>query len=289
MSVELSIVIVNYNSGNLLVQSLKSILESGLSISYEIIIVDNHSNDSSLIEAKTLYPKLKFFELASNLGFARANNTGINNLDSKYVLLLNPDTVVEPGSLQKMIEFMDASLDIGITGAKLLNPDKSTQLSCRSFPSWINALYNRYSPLTFLFPKNKYSARYLYTDWDHDKPREVDWVSGACMMVRSDVFRKIGLLDEKFFMYCEDVDLCYRAKLSGWKVFYYPYSVVVHYIACGKKKVAIKSIIDHHRSMYRFYRKHYSKNRFFLDIIIFCGIIPSIALTVLYKKIIRLN
>ena len=283
----ISIIIVNYNSGELLSKSLESIFNSGYDSDIEVIVVDNNSSDNSAGKARVIFPQVAFIQNDRNLGFAKANNLGIKKSKGRSVLLLNPDTVIMQDALQKMVEFMNSSPDIGIIGAKLLNPNGSIQLSCRSFPSWINAIHNRYSPVTRLFPKNKYAARYLHTDWTHDEPRQVDWLSGACLMIKREVLEQIGLFDEDFFMYCEDIDICYRSKQAGWKNFYYPHAKVIHYIGRGKKKVSIKSIIFHHISMYKFFRKHYCKNRIVFNILTFYGIMISFILTLIYKRRIK--
>lgn len=284
---DISIVMVNYNSGGLLSKSLQSIFNSGCDSNTEVIVVDNNSDDNSAQNARAIFPQVNFIQNDRNLGFAKANNLGIKKSQGRSVLLLNPDTVIVHGALQKMVEFMNTSPKIGIIGAKLLNPDGNVQLSCRSFPSWINAIYNRYSPITRMFPKNKHAAGYLLTDWAHDEPRQVDWLSGACLMIKREVLEQIGLFDEDFFMYCEDIDICYRSKQAGWKNFYYPDAQVMHYIGCGKKKVSFKSIIFHHISMYKFFRKHYCKNRIVFNILTFCGIMISFIMTSIYKRRIR--
>lgn len=284
---DISIIIVNYNSGELLSKSLESISNSGCDSDIEVIVVDNDSSDNSAGKARAIFPQATFIQNDRNLGFAKANNLGIKKSKGKSVLLLNPDTVIMQGALQKMVEFMNTSSDIGIIGAKLLDPDGNVQLSCRSFPSWINAIHNRYSPTTRMFPKNKHAAKYLFTNWAHDEPRQVDWLSGACLMIKREVLEQIGLFDEDFFMYCEDIDICYRSKQAGWKVFYYPYAAVIHYIGCGKNKASVRSIIFHHISMYKFFRKHYCKNRIVFNILTFYGIMISFMLALIYKRRIK--
>lgn len=283
----ISIITVNYNSGTLLMKCLESIFAQECSQEIEVIIIDNKSTDKSIEGIETLFPQIKLIKNKKNTGYTKGNNVGIRQSEGKYVVLLNPDTVLMRNAVQQMSEFMDRTSDAGAIGPKLINTDGSLQLSCRSFPSWRNALFSRYSLLTRLFPRNKYSVEYLYTDWPHNEIKEVDWLSGACLMIRREVFEKIGLFDEAFFMYCEDVDICYRIKQAGWKNLYYPYAEVVHYIGCGKEKIPIRLIVNHHISMYKFYRKHYSKKRFLLDILIFGGIIINVFLTIGYRKLIN--
>jgi hypothetical protein len=170
---------------------------------------------------------------------------------------LNPDTEVHEGALATLIAFADAHPEAGIVGAKLLNGDGSLQYSCRTFPTLMNGFF-RDTPLGRLFPQNRYNRDYLMKDWDHRSPREVDWVSGAAMLIRREALEEIGGLDESFFMYCEDVDLCYRAHQRGWKVMYCPDAVITHLIARASDQNVAAMLMERHRSMFRFFRKHYA-------------------------------
>lgn len=257
---DLSITIVNYNSGDLLEQCLNSVWGEGSEIEFEIFVVDNGSSDDSLGRIREAFPGVNLIRNEDNLGFARANNQAVKRSRGRYVLLLNPDTILRAKALERMVHFMDKYPRAGAVGAKLLDPEGTIQLSCRCFPSYRTALFNRYSLLTKLLPSNKFSREYLMADWGHSSAREVDWVSGACLMVRREALEEVGLLDERFFMYVEDVDWCYRAKQKGWKVYFVPQAEVVHYIGQSSRKAGRKAIIEHHRSMYRFYRKHHRGN-----------------------------
>jgi len=264
---DLSIIIVNYNTKDLLETCLKSISQNTHNILYEIVVVDNHSKDSSVQMIEGEFPDARLIKNKSNNGYSKANNQGINISQGRYILLLNSDTEVSNDALNKAVKFMDDNSEIGICGLKLLNADGSIQLSCRSFPTFSTAIFNRYSIITRLFPDNKFSREYLLSDWDHKSIMDVDWVSGACMLIRREVIDKIGLLEEKFFMYSEDVDLCYRAKENGWRIVYYPLSEVIHYIGKSSEKKPFLSIFERHKSMYLYYKKHYSREILFLDLI----------------------
>lgn len=279
---DLSVVIVNYNSGTVLRECLNSIYVHKPDIRFEIFVVDNDSSDGSAELVGAEFPQVNVIRNHLNFGFSKGCNQGIGKSKGKYILLLNPDTMVESHSLEKMFEFMERCPECGIAGPKIMDPGGSIQLSCRSFPSFRNALFNRYSLFTKFFPNNRFSRDYLLSDWDHSMTREVDWVSGACMMVRRQVFEKIGLLDEKFFMYCEDVDLCYRAKEHGWKVYYLPEASVIHYIGYSSRSIGYRSIIEHHKSMFQFYKKHYSRN-FFVDYITLGGVTARAGLLIAAK------
>lgn len=224
---------------------------------FEVIVVDNASTDGSADMVAEEHPWAKLIRSERNLGFSAGNNLGIKAASGRSVLLLNPDTLVHPGALAALVQFADSHPEAGIIGPRLLNADGSIQYSCRSFPTLATGFF-RNTFLGRLFPKNRFNRDYLLTDWDHNAVREVDWVSGAAMMIRREVLDQIGLLDEGFFMYCEDVDICYRAHRAGWKVMYCPDAVITHMIARASDKNAAAMIIERHKSMFRFFRKHYA-------------------------------
>jgi GT2 family glycosyltransferase len=171
-----------------------------------------------------------------------------------------------------MCDHLDAHGDVGALGAQLLNTDRSVQLSCRKFPSYRTVLFHRYSIMTRLFPRNRYSSEYLMTRSGHDRVMEVDWVSGACLLTRREVLDQVGLLDEEFFMYAEDVDWCYRMNQAGWKVVYFPEARILHHIGKTTKKAPYRMIYQRHRSMWLFYRKHYSRGIVLVDVATAVGI-----------------
>lgn len=223
----------------------------------EVIVVDNASTDGSVQMAQEHFPWANVIANAQNVGYSAGNNLGIEAATGRHLLLLNPDTVIHDDALMTLVQFTDARPEAGIVGAKLLNRDGSLQYSCRRFPTLANGFF-RDTPLGRLFPKNRYNRDYLMTNWDHSTPREVDWVSGAAMLIRRECLEEIGTLDEGFFMYCEDVDICFRARERGWKVFYCPDAVITHLIAQASDQNAAAMLMERHRSMYRFFRKHYA-------------------------------
>lgn len=262
-SAELSIIIVNWNASGHLRRCLQSLQVEGSYPSVgsafgmlEVIVVDNVSTDDSVAMAQTEFPEVPVLINSLNVGFARANNQGIRNSLGSYVMLLNPDTIVKPGALRQLVDFMDSKPSVGAVGPRLLNADGTLQHSCRSYPG-IGAGFFRNTPLGRLFPHNRYSRHYLMTDWKHDEVREVDWLSGACLMVRRSVIEEVGLLDEDYFMYCEDIDWCYRMERHGWKKCYFPNAEVVHFIGKSSDLKIPAMIVAHHRSMCRYYFKHY--------------------------------
>lgn len=262
---DLSVVVVNLNGRKILDDCLASLREAAPRHRLEVIVVDNGSRDDSVKMVRGEYPEALLITNRDNLGFTKANNQGIERSSGRYVLLLNNDTRVVAGAFSEAVDYLDRHPDIGAAGLKLLNEDGSLQLSCRRFPSFSQALFNRYSLLTRLFPENRFSREYLMTDIRHDEIQDVDWVSGACLVVRRSVVEEIGMLDERFFMYSEDVDYCLRVWQAGWRVTYLPPAQVYHLIGQTSRKAPFKPTLERHRSMYKFYKKHYSRHLMFLD------------------------
>jgi GT2 family glycosyltransferase len=251
----------------------------------EILVVDNASGDTSRQMVRTQFPQVRLLVNDHNIGFGAGNNTALPHAAGRYILFLNSDTVVMEGALAAMVRFADAQPDIGILGPKLLNGDGSLQYSCRRYPN-LGTGFFRNTPLGRLFPKNRFAVDYLYQDWDHATPRDVDWVSGAALMIRRTLLNQIGGFDETFFMYCEDVDLCWRANHTPlpcpmprcaegqeigepcdckaacqdktWRVTYFPEAVIYHLIGKSSDQVPTRMTYEFHRSQYLFYKKHYA-------------------------------
>lgn len=262
---DLSIIILNWNTRDLLRQCLTSILsDSCNTIQYEIIVVDNASSDGSRDMLKAEFPTIHLIVSKSNVGFGAGNNSALPEAKGRYILFLNTDTVVHPGALSSLIAYADSRHDLGVVGAKLINADGSLQYSCRHFPNLATGFF-RNTPLGRLFPSNKFNADYLMSSWDHAEPRDVDWVSGAALLLRASLIPKVAGFDEDYYMYCEDVDLCWRVgqtvrdveKGDTWKVGYYPHAVITHYIGKSSDKAPTRMTYEFHRSQYLFYRKHF--------------------------------
>jgi len=227
---ELSIIIVNYNQRGLLKECLKNIEEKKINLRYEILIIDNHSRDESqefLRKLKNKNEKLKIILNQKNFGYAYACNQGIKNSLGKYILILNPDVFVLPGSVEKLYGFMEKNEEAGICGPKLLNPDGSVQLSCLRFPRWYTPILRRTFLGKFSFAQ-KILSHYLMKDFDHETIREVDWLLGAALFVKRKAIEKVGLLDERYFLYFEDVDWCRRFHQAGFRVYYFPAAKMFH-------------------------------------------------------------
>lgn len=282
---DVSIIVTNYNTRDLLRACFAS-MEGRLGRPWlEVILVDNASADGSAEMTREEFPDVRVFVQERNEGFAHANNRGIRASRGRHVLILNSDTEIVDDALERMRDHMDAHPDIGALGARLLNTDGTVQLSCRSFPSYRTVLFHRYSLMTRLFPRNRYSAEYLMTDTNHDETMDVDWVSGACMMVRRETMDAVGLLDEGFFMYAEDVDWCYRMKQAGWRVCYLPQAEVRHHIGRSTRNVPYRMTYERHRSMWRFYRKHYSRGIVLVDVATFLGIAARCGMVMLQNSL----
>lgn len=265
MTVDLSICIVPYESRDYLRDCLRSIRDHTQGASYEIIAVDNHSQDGTVEMLRRDFPDVHLIVNNDNAGFAKPNNQALAISRGRYALLLNPDTVIQPGALESMIEFADANPKVGICSPKILNRDGTMQLQCRrSFATpWDLICY--FTGLARLFPKSRLFARYLVTYEDEDKIHSVDAVSGACMLIRRAMMEQIGTLDEQFFAYQEDTDYCFRAHQAGWDVYYYPPAHITHFAGQGGSRVEpYRSIIEWHRSYWKYFRKNLAARYFFL-------------------------
>jgi GT2 family glycosyltransferase len=254
--VDCSVVIVTYRTDELLSECLPSLANGGGALELEVIVVDNGATlaGSGLRER---FPAVQLLENAVNVGFARAANQGIALARGRHVLCLNPDTVVHPDAIATMVGYLDTHPGAGAVGARLLESDGTLQYSCRRFPGYVTILFGRYALLTRLFPGNAGSRDYLYLDWNHRTVREVDWVSGACLMVRREVLEGVGAFDEGYFLFVEDMDWCRRIRQAGWAVVYLPDAVVTHHIGVSRGPVPAWVVRARHRGMLRYVRKHF--------------------------------
>jgi GT2 family glycosyltransferase len=254
--VDVSICIVNFNTKDDLDACIASLGRAVSSVSYEVIVVDNASIDGSPELVRTKYPWVKLIANKRNVGYATACNQAIRVSSGRYIMLLNPDTILHEGAIDELVRFMDSHKCVAVAGPKLLNLDGTIQYSCRTFPTMLVGLLRR-TPLEKLFPSSKAVKRYLLSNHSHDEPMEVDWVSGAAMIVRREAIETVGLLDEGYFMYCEDVDWCWRMRKAGFKVFYVPTSVITHAIGRSSDQLFVPMLLQRHKSMLRFYFKNY--------------------------------
>jgi len=261
---DLGIVIVNWNTRELLRDCLRSI-EQSKGVSYRVVVVDNASEDGSVGMVRADFPRVALIVNASNRGYPVANNQGLRLLGferdgsddaPRYALALNPDTLLPPDALREMVAYMDADPDVGAAGPKLVLPDGSLDLACRrSFPTPEVSFY-RMVGLSKLFPRSRRFGRYNLTYLDPSVETEVDSVVGAFMLVRREVIQRVGLFDETFFMYGEDLDWAYRIKQAGWTVKYNPRVTVTH-VKRAASRQSRRAQTEFYRAMLIFYRKHY--------------------------------
>jgi len=252
----IDIIIVNYESTESLIRLLGSVHEVLGGRPATIRIQDNHSRDG-VERVAHLFPQVILTTNQRNLGFARAANQAIRQPGAPYLFLLNPDVIVETGLFDSIVEFMDKNPDVGIVGPRILNSDGSLQGSARAFPSLLTSVFGRSSLLTRIWPDNRISRMSnLSAASDGKTPMRVDWISGACMAVRREAVDEVGCLDERFFLYWEDVDWCKRMRQMGWQVVYFPQATVMHQVGGSSGKRPMRCILDFHKSCYRFLSKH---------------------------------
>lgn len=258
---KLSIVIVNYNVEHFLEQCLFSVRKALQKIEAEVFVVDNNSVDGSLRMLEEKFPEVKVIANHENVGFSKANNQAIRQSLGEYVLLLNPDTVVEDDTFDKVVGFMDAHPDAGGLGVKMVDgTGKFLPESKRGLPTPLTAFYKIFG-LASLFPRSKRFSRYHLGYLDKDETHEVDVLAGAFMLMRRSVLDKVGLLDEAFFMYGEDIDLSYRITQAGFKNFYFPETRIIHYKGESTKKSSVNYVFVFYNAMIIFAQKHFSQKR----------------------------
>jgi len=258
---DLSILIVNWNTKALLIQCLKSVhLKMGKG-KREVFVVDNGSVDGSVESVKEKFPEVIVIQNPMNLGFAKANNQAMKRSKGKYILLLNPDTQMKEGVIEILIAFMDAHPKVGVAGAQFLNSDGSKQNSIANFPSLATELLNK-SLLRFLFPKT-----FPGKERNLSEPIEVDSVIGACMMVKREAMEQVGLLDEDYFLFLEETDWCYRMKKAGWKVYHVPQAEIYHFQGKSAEKDKKRAKVEYYRSRYQFFKKNRGSWQWFVLLI----------------------
>jgi GT2 family glycosyltransferase len=248
----LSIIIVSWNIRKLLENCLSSILAHPPTSPFEIWVVDNASTDESPRMVREKFPQVHLVENRENLGFARANNQAIQQCTGKYILLLNPDTLVTSGALQALVDFLDKNPEAGATGARILNPDGSLQISSHPRPTLSRELWRLFH-LDSLAPY----AEYPLTKWGTKQAQEVDVLMGACLLVRKKVLDQVGFLDEDYFIYTEEVDLCYRIQRAGWRLFWVPQAEVVHFGGQSTQQVPTEMFLNLYHGKIKYFRKHY--------------------------------
>ena len=260
----LSVVFLNYNTRDLIRQALNSVLAAAEGLEVEIFVVDNASADGSVDMVAEEFPQVKLICNSANVGFAAGNNVALRQVVGEYALLINTDTIVRRDALRTMVEFLDEHPEAGACGCKILDPDGTLQLdSRRGFPTPL-AAFCKMSGLSRLFPKHPLIAHYHMTYLDPEQTAEVEVLSGSCMMVRKAAMDQVGLLDESYFMYGEDIDWCYRFHQAGWKIYYVPTTEIIHFRGESGRRTPLKILYRKSQAMSIFVNKHMARRyRFF--------------------------
>ncbi len=262
--IKITVIIVNYNVKEYLAHSLFSIQRALKGIPSEIIVVDNNSVDGSISLLKSKFSEVILIENKENLGFGKANNQAIQLARGEFVVLINPDTVVQEDTFLKLLEFFDQHPPAGAVTCKIINPDGTFSIDCRhSIPTPSIALW-KVLGLSKLFPRSRIFGQYNLTYLDENQTYQVPAISGSFMMIRRQVLDTVGLFDERFFMYCEDIDLCHRINESGYQIYYVPTTQIVHYKGESTKKDRLDYVVAFNKSLYLFFQKYYAPKSIFL-------------------------
>jgi GT2 family glycosyltransferase len=249
---KLSTIIVNWNTKDLLSKCLSSVYEQQIEGGHQIIVVDNASTDGSQQMVAEKFPEVHLLENKVNHGFAAANNQAMRLGEGEYILLLNPDTEVLANAFETMVDFMEEENENGACGARLLNPDGSLQPSCSPEPT-LRTEFIRLFHMKGIRPDGYHEM----DDWDIHIPRQVDVLLGACLLIRREAMQEVGLLDEDYFMYSEEVDYCQRLRKAGWKISWVPHAQVIHYGGQSTRQVATKMFLCLYEGKIKYFRKHH--------------------------------
>lgn len=267
----LSVLIVTHNSRDHVVRCLTSLSPVLERLASEVVVVDNGSSDRTVQLVQQAFPSVRVVALGENRGFAAGINRGLAVTSGKYVMWLNPDAAYLGGRLEDVLEWMAAHPRVGIVGGRVVDPDGSVQRSARTFPSYGAVLGARHALLTKLWPGNRFSRDFLRSNASDAAIEPVDWISGAFVIHTREIAERLGGLDEGFFMYFEDVDFCYRAWRAGSRVYVHPGATVEHDVAGGSSRAPIARLVARHRSLWRWYAKHF--RRFWIkDALVWTGI-----------------
>ncbi|MBD3225860.1 MAG: glycosyltransferase, partial [Caldithrix sp.] len=255
----ISVIIVSYNVREFLEHALHSVERALNGISSEVFVVDNASVDGSGQMVKKRFPDVHLIESDTNLGFSAANNLALKKARGRFIVLLNPDTVVQEDTFSKLLDFFEEYPDCSAVTPKILNPDGTFSVDCRhSIPTPLTAFWKMIG-FAGLFPRSRIFGKYNLTYMDENEISQVEAISGSFMMMRRSMVKKVGFLDEDFFMYCEDIDYCHRINQQGGKIYYVPNSQIIHYKGESTKKNNLDYAVNFNRSLYKFYKKHYQQ------------------------------
>lgn len=261
---DLSIIIVNWNTREITKKCLESIFKYTEGIKFEVIVIDNASEDDSVKTIRSEFPEVIIIQNNSNRGFATANNQGMEIAKGLYFLLLNSDTLIFNNALKKVVGFADSNPSAGLIGCRVLNADKSLQPTCFMYPGPINLLFSVFY-LEKLFPKSKIFAREKMTWWNRDSIRNVEVITGCCILANQDAVNSVGTMDDAFFMYGEETDWCFRFKKAGWKILFYPDAEIIHLGGQSSKKAKPVMILQLRAGILQFIKKQYTYPNYFIS------------------------
>lgn len=255
MNATVSALIVSYNVRDFVLETLRAYYET-CGADADAVVVDNASTDGSVEAVRKTFPQARLVRLEHNIGFGRANNKALELSHADLVLVMNPDVIVKPGCVDALTRFLVEHPDVGAAGPRLERPDGRLDLAAhRAFPTPAAAFY-RFTGLSRLFPRSARFNRYNLGSLPLDVPHEIDAGTAACLMVRRSAIDKVGFFDPDFFMFGEDIDLCYRLKRGGWKIFYVPEAIAIHFKGTSTRQATRQMLYEFHRAMWIFWRKH---------------------------------
>ena len=284
---EVSIVIVSWNSWEYLPACLDSIFKPR-NPRLEVILVDNDSEDGTPEKVSRLFPQVRLISNPRNLGYARACNQGLKMANAEFVLLLNPDTILHPDSLSRMIEYLKKDSSVGAVGPQLVGPDGRIQPSCRRFPNYLTLVWE-FSGLSKLFPHSKIFGWWRMGDFDFQREKEVDQPMASALLVRRSVVETVGWLDERFGMFFNDVDFCFRIKQGGFKIVYFPEAKVTHHLGASTQKRKVAMIYQTHLGFFKYLQKYHSSGLKSILLLLFgAGLFTSSILRIVclpFKKV----
>jgi GT2 family glycosyltransferase len=271
---KLSVVIVNWNTGDLIRRCVESVYADLPAGETEVFVVDSASTDGSTLALQARFPGANYIYSPQNIGFGPSNNLALRRATGEYLLLLNPDTLVHPGAIRALLNFMEQNPQVGAAAARLLNPDGSLQYSCSPEPTLKGELLRLFH-LGGVRPDGYYPME----TWDLAVPRPVEVILGACMLVRKSVLDQAGLFDEQFFMYNEETDLCRRIRQAGWQIFWVPQAQVTHYGGQSTRQMAAEMFVQLYRAKITYFRKYHNPITVGLyKLVLFLTSLPRLAL-----------
>jgi hypothetical protein len=256
--VDVSIVIVSWNTRQLLLDCIESIRAAPDRATREIVVVDNASGDGTPAALREAYPEVRLIEARTNLGFAAANNLGMRSARGKWVFLVNSDVIVLPGALDAMAEYMDSHPRVAVAGPRVLNGDRTLQISCRNLPTPKRLLWRVLALDRICARRGWFEGEELF-HWPHDEEAEVEAVSGCFMALRPAAMAEVGLFDERYFIYAEDIDWCLRFRKAGWGVRFTPSARIVHLGGASSAHAPARFSVEQERALLTFWRKHYGR------------------------------